>query len=333
MSTKLDLGSVAKALIMSVFTVAIGAAAFLYWQHSSRFRSTDNAYVNAELVQVSSLVSGRVVAVHVKENQFVHQGDSLFDVDPKPFRVAVDKARAQMDLASQGTQQDFAEVRALEAEVARQTTDLGNAEISRTRAQSLVAKGFLSRQSVDDAAARVDVSRASVEQAKARLEKARAAVTSKNGRTPAVAAAIANLAQAQLDLEHAHVTAPQDGWVVNKALTAGSSVTPGQPLFGIIADNTFWVDANFKETELPGVRPEQRVDIEVDMYPGHSFRGHVESLGGGTGTAFSLLPPQNATGNWVKVTQRVPVKVRFESLDPEYRLRVGATATVTVHLE
>ena len=333
MSTKLDLGAVAQTLIVSLFTVAIGAAAFLYWQHSSRFRSTDNAYVNAELVQVSSLVSGRVVAVHVKENQYVHKGDSLFDVDPKPFRVAVDKARAQVELASQGTRQDLAEVRALEAEVARQGTDLGNAEISRTRAQSLVAKGFLSRQSVDDATAKVNVSLASVEQAKARLEKARAAVTSKNGRTPAVAAAIANLAQAQLDLEHAHVTAPQDGWVVNKALTAGSSVTPGQPLFGIIADNTFWVDANFKETELPGVRPGQRVDIEVDMYPGHAFRGHVESLGGGTGTAFSLLPPQNATGNWVKVTQRVPVNVRFERFDPEYRLRVGAPATVTVHLE
>jgi len=110
-------------------------------------------------------------------------------------------------------------------------------------------------------------------------------------------------------------------------------VTPGQPLFGLIVDKSFWVDANFKETELVDVRPGQHAEIEVDMYPGHQFPGHVDSLSGGTGTAFSLLPPQNATGNWVKVTQRVPVKVRFDGFDPAFPLRVGATATVTVRVK
>jgi membrane fusion protein (multidrug efflux system) len=327
------LGSIAGTLLTALFVAALAAGGYVWWERSARVRSTDNAYVNAELVHVSSLLSGRVVAVHVQENQFVRKGDPLFEVDPQPFRVAVEKAKAQVELARQGSRQDRAEVLALEAELARHAADLRNAELWQRRTQSLVDRGFMSRQAVDDAAAKSAVNEASVAQAKARLEKARAALVSPNGQTPAVAAAAANLAQAQLDLGHARVAAPHDGWVVSKRLTVGSSVHPGQALFGIIKDKSFWVDANFKETELPGLRPGLAARIEVDMYPGRSFKGQVESLSSGTGSAFSLLPPQNATGNWVKVTQRVPVKVRFESLDAEFPLRVGATATVTVELE
>ena len=333
MKAAFSMGSIARTLLFAVFAAALAMAAFAYWEHSRHVRSTDNAYINAEVIQISSLVAGPVVAVYVHENQYVRKGDRLFDVDPKPFIVAVTKARAQVGLARQGTRQDLAEVLALDAELAKQNHDLANAEVSQRRAESLVAKGFMSRQAVDDAAARVAASRALVDQAKARLEKARAALAQQDGPTPAVAAVLANLEQAELDLEHTHVTAPQDGWVVNKSLTAGTSVAPGQPLFGIIKDKSFWVDANFKETEMPGLRAGQFAEIEVDMYPGHPFQGQVESLGGGTGTAFSLLPPQNATGNWVKVTQRIPIKVRFEGFDSQFPLRVGATVTVTVHLD
>lgn len=326
------LRAIAKGTLSALVMAALGFAALVYWEHSRRVRATENAYVNAEVVQVASLVAGRVVAVHVAENQYVHKGDPLFDVDPESFRVAVAHARAGVELAKRGAVQDTAEVRALEAELARQNTDFDNAEVIERRTSSLVAKGFMSQQAVDDAAARVAVSRASVEQAKARLEKARAALVVQNGRTPAVAAAIAMLEQTTLDLAHAHVSAPQDGWIVNKRLVAGSSVVPGQPLFGLIRDKSFWIDANFKETELPGLHAGQEVEIEVDMYPGRVLKGRVESLGGGTGAAFSLLPPQNATGNWVKVTQRVPVKIRFDSFDSDVPLRVGATATVNVRV-
>jgi membrane fusion protein, multidrug efflux system len=326
-------GSIATSLLVVLLLAGLALGGYAWWEHSRRVRTTENAYVNADVVQVASVVAGRVVAVHVQENQYVRRGEALFDVDPAPFRVAVSRARAEVELARRGTVQDTAEVRALEAELARQQSDLGSTELIERRTQSLVAKGFMSQQAVDDAAAKVAVSRATVEQAKARLEKARAALAAPNGQTPGVAAALATLAQAELDLAHARVVAPHDGWVVNKKLAAGSSVVPGQPLFALIRDQSFWVDANFKETELPGVRAGQPVEIEVDMYPGHVFSGRVESFSGGTGAAFSLLPPQNATGNWVKVTQRVPVKVRFDSLDPQYPLRVGATATVTVRLQ
>jgi membrane fusion protein (multidrug efflux system) len=312
---------------------ALGAGGYVYWERSTHVRSTDNAYVNAEVAQISGLVAGRVIAMHVKDNQFVKKGEPLFDVDPAPYRVAVEKARAQVALARQGSTQDSAEVRALEAELARQSAELDNAEVIKTRTENLVAKGFMSRQAVDDAASKVISGRAAVEQAKARIEKARVMIAPADSSSPAVASAQATLAQAQLDLDRTRVSAPQSGWVVNRTLTSGTSVNPGQTLFAIIADKSFWVDANFKETELPGVHPGMPVEIQVDMYPGHKFEGRVESIGGGTGTAFSLLPPQNATGNWVKVAQRIPVKVRFDNYDPLFMPRVGATASVTIRLD
>jgi membrane fusion protein (multidrug efflux system) len=324
-------GLVKKALA-AVLLAAFATGGAAYWEHSNHFRATDDSYINADVVQVASLVPGQVVSVHVHENQLVHKGDPLFDVDPQPFQVAIDKAQAQLALAQQGKRQDTADVQAAAAEVARQQADFGNAQAAQRRATDLVGKGFLSRQALDDANAKLAASRAAVEQARAGLAKAQAAVSDAGRQTPAVAAAIANLEQARLDLQHAHVTASQDGRVVNISLAAGTTVTPGQPLFAVIVDRSFWVDANFKETQLDLIRPGQAVDVEVDMYPGHVFHGHVESLGGGTGTAFSLLPPQNATGNWVKVTQRVPVKIRFDDFDPQFPLRVGATATVAVHV-
>jgi membrane fusion protein (multidrug efflux system) len=284
------------------------------------------------VVQVSALVAGPVTGVYVKENQFVHRGDALFDVDPQPFQVAVDKARAQLALAQQGMRQDTADVQAEAAEVARQRADANNALAAQRRATELVGKGFLSRQALDDANAKLEASRAAVAQAQAKLQKAQAALSTHGTITPAVAAATASLEQAELDLRRARVSASQDGWVQNISLAPGTSVTPGTPLFAVIVERSFWVDANFKETQLAQIRPGQPVDVAVDMYPGHVFHGHVESLGGSTGTAFSLLPPQNATGNWVKVTQRVPVKVRFDDFDPHFPLRVGATAAVDVRV-
>ena len=143
----------------------------------------------------------------------------------------------------------------------------------------------------------------------------------------------AAIAQARLDLEHTHATAAQDGQISNLTLTPGSLVGIGVPLFALIAQDSFHIDANFKETELFGIHPGQDVDIQIDMYPGEHFKGTVESLSGGSGTAFSLLPPQNATGNWVKIAQRVPVRIKLAPTDAEHPLRIGTTATVSVQLK
>ena len=176
----------------------------------------------------------------------------------------------------------------------------------------------------DTAAAAVRAAQANVEQAESVLGKAGA-------QNAAVRAAAAKLAQANLDLKHTRVVAPASGLIANLELRPGSMVQNGVPIFTVIGDADFWVDANFKETELRRVKPGQKAKIVVDMYRDHEFRGEVTSLSGGAGQAFSLLPAQNATGNWVKVTQRVPVRVRVLNPDSNYPLRIGTTATV--HIE
>jgi membrane fusion protein (multidrug efflux system) len=316
--------------IVVALACAIGGA--WYWIVSGRSASTENAYVNARVVQVSSLVMGQVVEVPVRENSVVRAGDVLFVVDRRPFENALAEAEGRLRLAEQGTRADTSEVAAAAADVQQQQASLANAEANLRRTQQLVAQGFMSRQAQDDAVARVNVARAAVAAADARLAKARAAVATTGDVTPAVRIAQAEVEKARLDLEHTVVRASEPGTVTHFDLVAGTVVTPGTPLFALVVAQSFWVDANFKETELGGVRPGLPATIEVDLYPKHPFHGHVESLAGGTGAAFSLLPPQNATGNWVKVAQRVPVRITVDDPDPAFPLRVGATATVTVDL-
>ncbi len=319
-----------KIIIIALLIVGV-VAGIVYQQYSSRYRTTENAYLNADVVPVAAQVAGRVTAVYVKENQHVRKGDPLFDIDPEPFRIALERAQAKLAQAMQSSRQDTAEVAAMRAHVEQTLVDLNNARASYARTRELVSRHFLSQQSADDAKARVDALQAALQQARADLAKALSAPRKPQERAD-VLAAQAEIAQARLDLEHTHVTAMMDGQISNLGLTPGAMVGIGAPLFALIVDNSFHIDANFKETELPGIHPGEDVDIRIDMYPGHNFKGSVESLSGGTGTAFSLLPPQNATGNWVKIAQRIPVRIKLPQADAAFPLRIGATATVTVHL-
>jgi membrane fusion protein (multidrug efflux system) len=323
--------SMRTALILTGVIVAALAGAW-YWHESSQRQVTDNAYVNARIVQVSSLVMGQVVAVPIHDNEYVHKGDILFELDRRPFEAALAEAQGKLRQAEQGTRQDQSDLLAAQADTAQQTATLTNAEANLRRTTQLVQQNFMSKQAEDDARMRVNAARAAVAAAQARVEKARAALVTGGGATPAVRVAQAEVEKARLDLEHATMRAPEEGWITHFDLTAGTVVTPGNPLFAIVAGNSFWVDANFKETELTGVVPGRPATIVVDMYPDHTFHGSVQSLAGGTGAAFSLLPAQNANGNWVKIAQRVPVRISVADPDPRYPLRVGATATVTVSI-
>jgi membrane fusion protein (multidrug efflux system) len=319
-----------KKPVLAVLLLAALLGWFAFEHFSGATRSTENAYLDADVVNVASQVAGRVINVYVKENQFVHKGDALFDIDPEPYAIALTHAQADLAQALQNARQDRAEVELARAQISQSKSDLANARSIDARDKKLVAQHFLSQQSSDDAKTRMQGFQASLEQADAKLTKARAAPEKIEERGDVLKAQAA-IAQARLDLEHTHVAASQDGQISNLTLTAGSMVGTGIPLFALIEKNSFHINANFKETQLSGIRPGQQVDIQVDMYPGQHFTGTVESLSGGTGTAFSLLPPQNATGNWVKIAQRVPVRIKFAPTESE--LRIGATATVTVHLK
>jgi membrane fusion protein (multidrug efflux system) len=318
-------------LIVLGLIVALVAAAW-WWHEKSLYQTTENAYVNARIVQVSSLVMGPIVKVDVHDNEYVHRGDVLFEIDRRPFEAALAENEGKLRLAEQGTRQDQSDVLAAQAEVAQQTASLNNAEANLRRTTQLVHENFVSKQAEDDAQARVRTAQAAVEASKARLAKAREALSKNGTTTPAVRVAQAEVEKAKLDLEHTVVRATEEGWITSFNLTPGTVVTPGNPLFAIVVANSFWVDANFKETELTGVVPGRPATVVVDMYPDHTFHGKVQSLAGGTGAAFSLLPPQNANGNWVKIAQRVPVRVSIDDPDPRFPLRVGATATVSVSI-
>ncbi|MGA7749080.1 MAG: HlyD family secretion protein [Gallionella sp.] len=320
-----------KTIAITLALIAL-LAGFAFMHYSELSRSTENAYINADVVNVASQVAGRVTAVYVKDNQLVRKGDPLFDIDPEPFTIALSRAQADLALARQTARQDNAEISVARAQIAQSESDLTNARTIYARDQELVEQHFLSQQSLDDAQTRMQALQASLEQARAKLTKALSAPEKPEERGDVLKAQAA-IAQATLDLEHTHVTAAQDGQISNLTLTAGSLVGIGEPLFALIAQDSFHIDANFKETELFGIHPGQEVDIQIDMYPGQHFKGTVESLSGGTGTAFSLLPPQNATGNWVKIAQRVPVRIKFAPTDAEHPLRIGATATVSVQLK
>ena len=320
-----------KAIAIALALIAL-LGGFAFYHYAGLTRSTENAYINADVVNVAAQVSGRVTAVYIKDNQHVRKGDALFDIDPEPFAIALQRAEADLAQARQNTRQDNAEVSVARAQVAQMESDLANARASYARDKELVAQHFLSQQALDDAKTRTQSLQAALEQAHAKLTKALATPQKPEERGDVLKAQAA-IEQAKLDLQHTHVTAAQDGQISNLSLTAGSLVAACEPLFALIAENSFHIDANFKETELPGIHPGQDVDIKIDMYPGQLFKGKVESISGGTGTAFSLLPAQNATGNWVKIAQRVPVRIKFAQTDAEHPLRIGATATVSVQLK
>ena len=316
-------------LAILVLVAAIGFGVH-FWRDAQRYVSTDNAYLNSDRIELAAQVSGPVTAIHIQDQQKVTKGDVLVEIDPQPYQLAVDAAEAQLDIAYQGTSQDKAAVAAARAQITQRTAELTNAQSNEKRAKELTAQRLISSQVADTAMTEARTAEAAVTAANANLQQALSALGKAGANNATVRAAAAKLAQARLDLERTRIVAPADGLVANFELRPGSTVQAGVPIFTIIGNSGYWVDANFKETELARIQPGQKARIVVDMYKKHEFKGEVQSLSGGAGQAFSLLPAQNATGNWVKVTQRVPVRVRIVDPDPKLPLRIGTTATVRI---
>jgi membrane fusion protein (multidrug efflux system) len=316
--------------IAALVLVALLIAGIYYWRQSRLYVSTDNSYVNANRIEMAAQVSGPVTAIHVQDQQTIQQGEVLFEIDPQSYQLAVEAAEAQLDLAYQASSQDKAAVAAARALVTQRTAELTNAQSNERRSKELTAQKLISKQTAETVETEARTAAAAVSAAQANLEQALSGLGKAGANNATVRAAAAKLAQAKLDLSHTKVLAPASGVIANFELRPGSMVQSGVPIFTVIGDSEYWVDANFKETELRRVKPGQKATIVVDMYRDHEFKGEVQSLSGGSGQAFSLLPAQNATGNWVKVTQRVPVRVRLLNPDAEHPLRIGTTATVRV---
>ena len=323
-----------RTLILVALCLGIGVALKLYWDYRELHPTTDDAYVQAHIVAIAARVSGPVVAVHVGENDYVEAGAPLFDIDPAVFQAAVDSAEANYEMAAQDTGASDAEVGVASSTVEERNVALARAKRSLERATTLAESSLISEAEFDNAKATFAEASASLDSARADLRRARSklgAIGPSNARQRAARAA---LTAAELELSFSRVLAPVAGWISNIALREGAMIIAERPQFSIVEDQHWWVEANFKETDLHHMRPGLKAVISIDMYPDLHLTGAVESLGAGSGAVFSLLPPENATGNWVKVTQRFPVRI---SIDPraddptnERPLRVGASATVAI---
>jgi membrane fusion protein, multidrug efflux system len=283
------------AIVLAVLGLVWGV---VYLSRSMSEESTDDAFVTGHIVSVSARVDGHVEKVHVNDNQSVEQGDLLAEIDTRDYKVSLDLASAAMSAAQASAEQSRAQVGIASVEAARAEKDY-----NRYR-QLFEANGGVTQQQVDNMSA-------AAQSAAAQLEAANKQVVAAQAKASEAKSAFD---QAQLNLSYTRIYTPQSGRVTNKALEAGEYIRVGQPLM-MIVPREVWVVANFKETQLKYMNPDQKVQIKVDAYPQKIFKGHIDSIQAGTGAIFSLLPPENATGNYVKVVQRVPVKIVFDE-DP-----------------
>ncbi len=313
-----------------IVVIGLATGIWLYIKHSERYPSTEDAYVSADTVHVAAQVPGPVTSVYVADQNSVHKGQRLFEIDAEPYRLAVQQNEARVTLAAQQVAEDEAAVTSAAADVNNREVLLKNAKQKLERAQALAHKHYTSTQAVDDAQAAYRSAQAVLNLSQAKLNEARKQLGTNGERNARIREAQAALGKAQWDLAHTKVNAACDGHIAEFNLHAGDTVATGQPLFVLICAHSYTVRANYKETDIAAIRPGQAADITIDMYPGRHFKGRVESINGASGVAFSLLPPQNATGNWVKVTQRVPVKIRISDSKHHLPLRVGTSAVVTI---
>jgi membrane fusion protein (multidrug efflux system) len=336
------------AIAVAVLVVG-GGYGIYYWMTGRHSESTDNAYVQANVVQITAQAGGTVTAIQADDTDYVKAGQLLVKLDPADSRVALDQAEAALAQTVRETRILFANNSTLQAQIdaraadaTRAAADLSKAQDDVNRRAPLVTSGAVGKEEFDHSKQQLDSARSAYTAAKSALDAAREQLSSNQSQTegtsiadhPNVQRAAAKVREAWLAVQRADVPAPVSGTVARRSVQVGQRVSAGVPLMSVVTLDNAWVDANFKEGQLERLRIGQPATLEADVYGKHVvFHGKVEGLGAGTGAAFSLLPAQNATGNWIKVVQRVPVRI---SLDPreiaQNPLRVGLSMNVTVNV-
>ena len=341
---KVALGLVAVAVLLAGLAYGL-----YYWLVLSHYESTDNAYVQGNVVQLTPQVAGTVVAIYADDTDFVKAGQPLVKLDRADAQVALDQAEAQLAQAVREVRTMYvnngtlrAQIAARDAEVARARSDVQRAQDDVARRAPLVKTGAVGQEEFNHATAQLAATKSAVAAAESAATAAREQLVSNQSLTenvpveqhPNVLRAAARVREAYLALRRTELLAPVDGHVARRSVQLGQRVQAGAPLLSVVALNDVWVDANFKESQLRNLRIGQPAEIEADVYGKKvTYHGTIEGLGAGTGAAFALLPAQNATGNWIKVVQRIPVRI---ALDPkevqEHPLRIGLSMDARVDI-
>ncbi len=339
---------------LTVLTLAVLAGGIGYSVYEAmvgrRYEQTDNAYVNANVVQITPLVAGTVRAIHADDTEFVRAGQPLVSLDAADARVALEQAQSQLAQTVREVRGLFAnnhvlqtQMQARVAEIRRQEVQLASLEADVARRSPLLATGAIGREELEHAKSQVASSRNSLQAAQAALLTAQRQLESNQVMTegltvaehPNVQRAAARVREAYLALQRVEVPAPVDGWVARRSVQLGQRVAAGAPLMSVVGLQQVWVDANFKEGQLARLHIGQPATLVADVYGKKvEFKGQIAGLGAGTGAAFALLPAQNATGNWIKVVQRVPVRIALDAKQvAEHPLRVGLSMNVSVDVQ
>ena len=326
--------TVIRLSLMVLGPLAVIIVGGYYYVIGGQYISTENAYVKADKIAISTNIPGRVIEVLISENDKVEAGQLLFRLNPEPYQIALNRATANLD----GIKTEIRELQAVhrqkKAELKVQQSDLSYFQSEFDRQVKLKLRGVVSQSRLDEARRNVNSTKQRILAIRQEISRALARLggdlSSPIEEHPLVQEAFAERERAALRLSWTRVRAPDTGIVTNISLEPGEFVKEGTPIFSVVGTNNIWVEANLKETDLTHVKVGQDTVIQVDSYPNHVWRAKVESISMATGAEFSLLPPQNATGNWVKVVQRIPIK--FKLLDSPYEppLRAGMSVVVEI---
>ncbi|MBK1659097.1 HlyD family secretion protein [Paracraurococcus ruber] len=323
-----------RPLLLLGVPLLVLAAAAIAWQRGGRYVTTENAYVKADIVQVAPEVAGRVLEVAVRDHTRVQAGDLLLRIDPEPYRLVLARAEAELDAARTLVETARATYRETESELGELLSRAEFLQRQARRQQDLARGGVSAAAKLEEALSDAEVARERVKVVRQRLARL---LTTLQGNPdlpvdehPTVRQRISDRDQARLDLRRTEIAAPVGGTIVNMRLQRGEQVKAATPVFALVSERRPWVEANLKETTLTHVTVGQQVQVMLDIYPDVTWVGEVESISPATGAEFAILPPQNASGNWVKVVQRLPVRIRLQPFPGEPPLRAGITATVAI---
>ena len=333
-----------------------GVTLFFYLQYKKTHISTDDAFVDGRIHLIASKVPGTVKGIYVKDNQFIKKNDLILEIDSIDYDVRVREAQADLEAkraklseirdgvetVKKRLSEIIASLETARANLELQEANLRQAEIDFKRTESLFQKQVIPREQYDRAktayqvaAAQVKAAREQIKQLEASIETQRALIKQTESAILPQEATIkqkeATLKGVELNKDYTKIYAPSEGYVAKRTVEVGNQIQAGQPLMAVVPLDDIWITANYKETQLERVKPGQKVEIKVDTYPGKVFYGRVDSIMAGTGAVFSLFPPENATGNFVKVVQRIPIKIILDKeADPNHILRIGMSVVPTI---